>query len=482
MATIDLHITCKAILEQGENKGKQCWRPNLKDGYCGKHQTYAALEKGFQEGKKKCTTNRCNEFIEINDTYCNVCKSVKESAKKVKKICKASIQQNDNKGIQCDKQASNGEYCGKHFERNTLIETASKNGQRICDDGKRTCINITKDNQLKCEKCLEKTREIERKQYRQRQLDETICLTCGVKMDTKTEGFKKETVQRCAECYNKLKAVERERERKERDYNIERKQNIQKHYNEYQKGAIKRNLEFSIEIDDFEELVNSHCYYCNEYNSERVIGLDRLDSSKGYSIKNIVPCCSECNTMKNNASLDNFINKIKKIYLHLIDKTEVSQIPVNEENKASYIRPRKILEYYIKNKIPEYLELCKRDNRSILFIKKIEEMSSLKLNEKECIKYIKTALQSESHALSLTQTGRHNMSKVELRGYLDLSKPEKCIELYESAHGKDEVFNKDITELASQWKLLSETDKKSTFDKLLIKFQNRRSKITSLKQ
>ena len=109
-------------------------------------------------------------------------------------------------------------------------------------------------------------------------------------------------------------------------------------------------------------------------------------------------------------------------------------------------------------------------------------MSALKLNEKECIKYIKTALQSESHALTLTQTGRHNMSKVELRGYLDLSKPEKCIELYESAHGKDKLFNEDITELANQWKLLSETDKKSTFDKLLIKFQNRRSKITSLKQ
>ena len=480
MATIDLQITCKAILEQGENKGKQCWRPNFKDGYCGKHQTYAALEKGFQEGKKKCTTHRCNEFIEINDKYCNVCKSVKESAKKGKKMCRAIIQQNDNKGTQCDKQASNGDYCGKHFERNTLIETASKNGQRICDDGKRICINITKDNQLKCEKCLEKTREIERKQYRQRQLDETICLTCGVKMDTKTEGFKKETVQRCAECYNKLKYIEQERERKERDYNIERKQNIQKHYNEYQRGAIKRNLEFTIEIDDFEELVNSNCYYCDEYNSERVIGLDRLDSSKGYSIKNIVPSCSECNTMKNNASLDKFISKIKKIYLHLINKTEIPEKNSDyEENKGSYIRPRKILEYYVKNKVPEYLELCKRDNRSILFIKKIEEMSALKLNEKECINYIKTALQSESHALTLTQTGRHNMSKVELRGYLDLSKPEKCIELYESAHGKDKVFNEDITELANQWKLLSDIDKKSKFDKLLIKFQNRRSKITS---
>jgi hypothetical protein len=480
MATIDLQITCKAILEQGENKGKQCWRPNFKDGYCGKHQTYAALEKGFQEGKKKCTTHRCNEFIEINDKYCNVCKSVKESAKKGKKMCRAIIQQNDNKGTQCDKQASNGDYCGKHFERNTLIEIASKNGQRICDDGKRTCINITKDNQLKCEKCLEKTREIEKKQYRQRQLDETICLTCGTKMDTKTEGFKKETVQRCAECYNKLKYIEQERERKERDYNIERKQNIQKHYNEYQRGAIKRNLEFSIKIDDFEELVNSHCYYCDEYNSERVIGLDRLDSSKGYSIKNIVPCCADCNMMKCNIPLDEFIKKIKKIYLHLIDKTEISEeISDNEENKASYIRPRKILEFYVKNKLPEYIELCKIDNRSILFIKKIEEMISLKLNEKECIKYIKTALQSESHSLTLTQIGRHNMSKVELRGYLDLSKPEKCIELYESAHGKDKVFNEDITELANQWKLLSDIDKKSKFDKLLIKFQNRRSKITS---
>jgi hypothetical protein len=36
---------CKAILEQGSNKGKQCQRSPLENGYCGKHQKQAEFEK-----------------------------------------------------------------------------------------------------------------------------------------------------------------------------------------------------------------------------------------------------------------------------------------------------------------------------------------------------------------------------------------------------------------------------------------------------
>jgi hypothetical protein len=45
-------------------------------------------------------------------------------------------------------------------------------------------------------------------------------------------------------------------------------------------------------------------------------GLDRLDNSKGHLPNNIVPCCTNCNTMKMSLSVDEFINHIKQIYLH----------------------------------------------------------------------------------------------------------------------------------------------------------------------
>ena len=50
--------SCKAILEQGAHKGKQCDRPKLENGFCGKHQVQAALEKAIAEGQRKCSTYR----------------------------------------------------------------------------------------------------------------------------------------------------------------------------------------------------------------------------------------------------------------------------------------------------------------------------------------------------------------------------------------------------------------------------------------
>ena len=50
-SNIDLSGNCLAILEQGEKKGERCWRPKINNGYCGKHQTQALLEKGKEDGK-----------------------------------------------------------------------------------------------------------------------------------------------------------------------------------------------------------------------------------------------------------------------------------------------------------------------------------------------------------------------------------------------------------------------------------------------
>jgi hypothetical protein len=45
-------------------------------------------------------------------------------------------------------------------------------------------------------------------------------------------------------------------------------------------------------------------------------GLDRIDNSKGHLPSNVVPCCTNCNTMKMSLSVDAFIDHIKLIYDH----------------------------------------------------------------------------------------------------------------------------------------------------------------------
>lgn len=47
-------------------------------------------------------------------------------------------------------------------------------------------------------------------------------------------------------------------------------------------------------------------------------GLDRIDSSKGYTIDNVVPCCARCNRAKHVSSAAEFRGWIVSVYNHLM--------------------------------------------------------------------------------------------------------------------------------------------------------------------
>ena len=467
--------SCRAVMEQGEKKGQRCWRPISEHGFCGKHQKQALLTIAKNDNKKKCMTHRCLSLLdETAQIYCAGCIQKKEEKKNSAKLCEAIIQQHDNKGKQCDKIASVGKYCGKHSERNILITEAAEKGIRICDDGKRSCKNETKEGKLKCEDCLEKTRHLERKEYQVRQLTPDMCLGCGITITEPTEGFRNDTVKRCKECYVKLKETEEKRERDERDYNKERKANILTHYNEYLRGAIKKNLQFNLDADQFETLVNSRCHYCDEYDGTKVIGIDRVDSERGYFIENVVPCCSTCNFMKSDLEKDDFLNHICKIYLHSCADAETAE-SVKSEEKRSYIRPRKILELYRNKKIQDYIELCKKDERSPLFIDKINKLLNPSLREADCLSMIKNALRSDANSIVLTNKNeRQRIPRRELFGFLENNQSDEFIKLYENVHGKIEGFDKDVKQLATEW--ATSNNKEQNLNKLLIKYQNLRNR------
>jgi len=101
---------------------------------------------------------------------------------------------------------------------------------------------------------------------------------------------------------------------------------------------------FSLTKKEFSILVQKKCNYCgnmptNKFNpylkkdgtvrSKRyenydisylesltilIHGLDRVDSDKGYSVDNVVPCCWKCNMFKNTLSLSEFLEHVNKIY------------------------------------------------------------------------------------------------------------------------------------------------------------------------
>jgi len=101
---------------------------------------------------------------------------------------------------------------------------------------------------------------------------------------------------------------------------------------QYKHGAKRRGLSFSIGIDEFKNLTSSNCFYCDrppnnpstlppallrKYKDPVVPylsnGIDRKNNTLGYVVENCVPCCRECNFMKQNVSLPDFIDQILKI-------------------------------------------------------------------------------------------------------------------------------------------------------------------------
>lgn len=111
----------------------------------------------------------------------------------------------------------------------------------------------------------------------------------------------------------------------------------------YKAIAKNRKLEFSISIDKTIELLKQNCFYCNQepnndynaiirnrnsktqYNFYKVEdynikynGIDRIDSSKGYTENNCVSCCKFCNTAKLDRNQEDFKKWIVNLYKNYI--------------------------------------------------------------------------------------------------------------------------------------------------------------------
>ncbi len=83
--------------------------------------------------------------------------------------------------------------------------------------------------------------------------------------------------------------------------------------------ARKRDLPFTLTREQFCALVSQPCTYCGGHSfrnhfttaklpPEACNGVDRIDSSAGYTPANSVPCCATCNRAKSDMPVTAFIS------------------------------------------------------------------------------------------------------------------------------------------------------------------------------
>lgn len=103
---------------------------------------------------------------------------------------------------------------------------------------------------------------------------------------------------------------------------------------QYKKRAKKRGICFEIDRDTFKKITKEDCHYCGDPPSQIIgdktsdgdyiyNGIDRVDSSKGYEIGNIVSCCGQCNRAKTSFTEIQFSVWIKNVYENWVNKMEV---------------------------------------------------------------------------------------------------------------------------------------------------------------
>ena len=101
----------------------------------------------------------------------------------------------------------------------------------------------------------------------------------------------------------------------------------------YSHNARRKGREFKLTSKDFEELIYLPCHYCaisgsshikpqkirrTERKSVYYNGLDRIDSSKGYTRDNVVTCCKYCNRAKSDRTTTDFLNWLERAYMTAI--------------------------------------------------------------------------------------------------------------------------------------------------------------------
>lgn len=140
---------------------------------------------------------------------------------------------------------------------------------------------------------------------------EVLC-ECGAQYYTREAAVVHGNATQCMGCKHKAQSV-----LMSRDYTG---WNIWK--NLYVQNAKAKQRFFELGDEEFMALCQDNCFYCGappalrnfvRNNTILANGIDRVDSSGGYTTQNTVACCTVCNKMKLNMSTHDFLSHIEKI-------------------------------------------------------------------------------------------------------------------------------------------------------------------------
>jgi hypothetical protein len=324
---------------------------NVKEtGYCGKHARDVYRDKEKAEGIRYCDINRgC--FSICNPGYAS-CLSCLEKMKEAD-----NLRYNTLKSVNTSEVNSPTTlccYCGKSFEKfltrynkqSQSCHHCSANQKKNDDKRSARVRNYAAEKKKNIARALKeyktsatkKKLEFELTKEEFTKLISSPCHYCGKYKEDEVigidrvdsdEGYVLKNVVPCCWPCNRMKSDY------DKEFFYDHCKSIHMHtsseshgvtwascfkrvkktYNNYKRScADKRKLEFTLTPYEYERLQDKPCYICGYKRTH--VGLDRLDSSKGYTTENTRSCCSPCNLMKCDLAYDEFISHVTSIVEH----------------------------------------------------------------------------------------------------------------------------------------------------------------------
>lgn len=154
-----------------------------------------------------------------------------------------------------------------------------------------------------------------------------IC-DCGNEIIVNSHNLIRGHTKSCG-CLKKEKAKEGKYKNNSK---LRKLKKLEVYFKRNSKNRNGKTLEYNLTLDNIEKLAFSNCFYCNKEPSNTLYttkneeikysGIDRIDSSKGYTIDNVVSCCIYCNQAKMAMSQEDFLSWIEKVYNYSIKNKE----------------------------------------------------------------------------------------------------------------------------------------------------------------
>ncbi len=372
-------VTCDSCILRNRGNVVMCKKEGCKfkeseNGYCQKHQRHIQNDEDMKNGIRRCDIwNGCMNILT-------------DTSKKSCEECLAKARKKDNERYAERKEIHNiiqelppekeGEsktqvccYCGKDFP-----EYFTRYGK-----SSRACQGCREKQQKEDEKRKDRVRNYRKEMYnnlkiyyesyirgaKKRSYDFTLseekfthlvtmesCYYCGIRKIGEVIGvdrvdnticYTDENCVACCDICNQMKwdyhplfliekcrmiisntAITPDQITKWKVYYNRGKQ-VQ--YFRYVDSAIDRDIPFELSPKQFNSLIRQPCYLCG-FLDAKLNGIDRVDSSKGYSLENCRGCCTSCNTMKLDSSLSTIYEKAAMITAMWTDTTALEEIPI----------------------------------------------------------------------------------------------------------------------------------------------------------